>query len=192
MPRLLHLLPGSRVLRTVSSARRTAADERRRRVLGEFEAGARPAPSRHSTVSFEAAGRPDDRQRAVAQAVQLIQPHGSKRDGIRNMSEPASMQCASRSSNPIVADTRSGIPRRQVAPQILVAALAAAEHHPRRVERHQLVRSGRDQIEALLIGQPRHQADDRPRQRVSVVAQTGGLEQRLACAVALPDEIVRA
>ena len=52
---------------------------------------------------------------------------------------PASMRCASRSSKPIRAATRSGCRAGQLPPQVLAPAVAAAEHHPGRVERHQSI-----------------------------------------------------
>jgi hypothetical protein len=49
---------------------------------------------------------------------------------------------------------RLRMPRGEIAQQRFVSRLAAAEHHPRRVHRHQIGGSRGNQIEPFLVGQP--------------------------------------
>ncbi len=156
---------------TSTSARRTASTS----APGVYWVKVKPVPfplgPASSTVSFSPPVARTTGMRAVAKAVQLVEaarlePRRHQehvRSGLDEMRQPLVEPDRGRHA--------AGLPRRQPAPKLLVASLAAPEHHPGGIERHQLVDAGSDEVEALLIGEPRHETDQRTNRSARVAMQ---------------------
>jgi len=79
-----------------------------------------------------------------------FKPHGSKRDGMRKKSAPASMRCASALSNPMTARKAIAPGVRHVRKEDLCLGIAAAEQHELQVEIEDLAQHLSEDIEPLL------------------------------------------
>ena len=160
---------------------RQRLEQRRRGVFRENEAGrlrADPDGGCRTTVSASPPTAWTTGSVPYRMLYIWFRPQGSNRDGIRNKSEPASMRCASDSSNPMRAPIRSGYAFASVVHMRLITGLASTEHDERGVQLRKVCGERSDQVEALLIDHPRHHADERTRQRGGVAGQTVARQDR--------------
>src|SRR5688572_5573535 len=162
-------------------------EERRRRVLDESKAGA-PARLRvyieHRIV--QPTRGPDDRDRPISQAVHLIQAawleSGRHQENVRTALD----EMCQRLIEPNPRRDHRRVPRRQIAPHILVSMIASAEHDKPGAKLRQLIHYSRDEVETLLIDHPRDHADERPAAVFGLGRKTVAFEELPFCCALSP------